>query len=229
MTFDSPWALSLGLLPLIWAAAEWRRSERRRWLLWESGGVRTGRLGHGPSHEWRFLGQESPSRCWLIPRRAYTRSRRPGGGQRLAAWRQLEAEILCVLLLSIARPVPAGLCRKLSWSEVPGTNLEAAVRNGLTLFPPEHVARMVLISDGKENLGAVERALYQARRRGIPIDTVGLEGRRETALRVTSLAAPTRAYAGEWFTMEASVNSPRSGEALVELMVEGKSISRWDR
>ena len=113
-----------------------------------------------------------------------------------------------------------------SWSEVRGTNLEAAVRNGLTVFPPEHVARMVLISDGNENLGAVERALYQARRRGIPIDTVALEGRREAALRVTSFAAPTRAFAGERFTMEVSVNSPRTGKGLVELTAEGKSVGR---
>ena len=55
---------------------------------------------------------------------------------------------------------------------------------------------------------------------------MALEGRRDAALRVTSLAAPTRAFAGEWFTMEASVSSPRSGEALVELTAEGRSIGR---
>ena len=225
MTFDAPWALSLGLLLLIWAAAEWRRSERRRWLLWKTAAFALAVLAMAQPRmavsrarvavavladsSASIHAEQAAQRRATISRMAAARGRNP---------------LRVVAFDSSTRPDRP--LSETSWSEVPGTNLEAVVRNGLTLFPPEYVARMVLISDGKENLGAVERALYQARRRGIPIDTVGLEGRRETALRVTSLAAPTRAFAGEWFTMEASVNSLRSGEALVELTVEGKSIGR---
>ena len=225
MTFDSPWALSLGLLPLIWAAAEWRRSERRRWLLWKAAAFALAVLAMAQPRmavsrarvavavladsSASIHAEQAARRRATISRMAAARGRNPLRVVAFDSWTRPD------------RP-----SSETSWSEVPGTNLEAAVRNGLTLFPPEYVARMVLISDGKENLGAVERALYQARRRGIPIDTVGLEGRRETALRVTSLAAPTRAFAGESFTIEASVNSLRSGEALVELTVEGKSIGR---
>ena len=226
MTFDSPWALSLGLLPLIWAAAEWRRSERRRWLLWKAAAFALAVLAMAQprmavSRARVAVAVLADSSASIHAEQA---ARRRATISRMAAARGRNP-LRVVAFDSSTRPGRPS--SETSWSEAPGTNIEAAVRNGLTLFPPEHVARMVLISDGKENLGAVERALYQARRRGIPIDTVGLEGRRETALRVTSLAAPTRAYAGEWFTMEASVNSPRSGEALVELMVEGKSIGRW--
>ena len=225
MTFDAPWALSLGLPLLIWAVAEWRRSERRRWLLWKAAAFALAVLAMAQPRmavsrarvavavladsSASIHAEQAAQRRATISRMAAARGRNP---------------LRVVAFDSSTRPDRPS--SETSWSEVPGTNLEAAVRNGLTLFPPEYVARMVLISDGKENLGAVERALYQARRRGIPIDTVGLEGRRETALRVTSLAAPTRAFAGEWFTMEASVDSPRSGEALVELTVEGKSIGR---
>ena len=225
MTFDSPWALSLGLLPLIWAAAEWRRSERRRWLLWKAAAFALAVLAMAQprmavSRARVAVAVLADSSASIHAEQA---ARRRATISRMAAARGRNP-LRVVAFDSSTRPDRPS--SETSWSEVPGTNLEAAVRNGLTLFPPEYVARMVLISDGKENLGAVERALYQARRRGIPIDTVGLEGRRETALRVTSLAAPTRAFAGESFTIEASVNSLRSGEVLVELTVEGKSIGR---
>ena len=225
MTFDSSWALSLVLLPLIWAATEWRRSDRRRWLLWKAAAFA---LAVFAMAEPRMVVSRTRVAVAVLADSSASVHAQQAAQQRATISRMAAARgrnsLRVVAFDSSTRP--GWPSSETSWSEVRGTNLEAAVRNGLTLFPPEHVARMVLISDGKENLGAVERALYQARRRGVPVDTMGLEGRREAALRVTSLAAPTRAFAGEWFTMEAFVSSPRSGEALVELTVEGKSIGR---
>ena len=225
MTFDSPWALSLVLLPLIWAATEWRRSERRRWLLSKAAAFA---LAVFAMAEPRMVVSRTRVAVLVLADSSASVHAEQAAQKRATISRMAAARgrnsLRVVAFDSSTRPGRPS--SETSWSEVRGTNLEAAVRNGLTLFPPEHVARMVLISDGKENLGAVERALYQARRRGVPVDTMALEGRRDAALRVTSLAAPTRAFAGEWFTMEASVNSPRSGEALVELTAEGRSIGR---
>ena len=39
MTFDHPWALLLALLPVGWAAWEWRLSARRTGLLLKAGDV----------------------------------------------------------------------------------------------------------------------------------------------------------------------------------------------
>ena len=38
------------------------------------------------------------------------------------------------------------------------------------------VPRLLLVSDGKENLGSAARAIWQARQLGIPVDTVALAG-----------------------------------------------------
>ena len=225
MNLSQPWVLWLLAMPLIWAVAAWRRSDRRVWLLWKAAAFA---LAVFAMAEPRIVATRTRVAVAVLADASASIHAEQEAKQRAAISRMAEARgrnpLRVVSFDSSTRADrPAS---ETSWSEVRGTNLEAAVRNGLTVFPPEHVARMVLISDGKENLGAVERALYQARRRGIPIDTVGLEGRREAALRVTAFAAPTRAFAGERFTMEVSVNSPRTGKGLVELTVEGKSVGR---
>jgi Mg-chelatase subunit ChlD len=107
-----------------------------------------------------------------------------------------------------------------------GTNLEAALRNAMAALPEERVPRLVLISDGRENAGSVERAIYQARLRGVPIDTIPLEGRRRPELALMSLAVPAHAFSGERFPIEALVESPRTAAADVLLTAEGKTIGR---
>ncbi len=109
---------------------------------------------------------------------------------------------------------------------VHGTNLEAALRNAMAALPAERVPRLVLISDGRENEGSVERAIYQARQRGIPIDTIPLEGRQRPELALLSLAVPAQAFSGERFPIEALVDSPRAAPADVVLTAEGKTIGR---
>jgi Mg-chelatase subunit ChlD len=107
-----------------------------------------------------------------------------------------------------------------------GTNIEAALRNAMAALPEERVPRLVLISDGRENIGSVERAIYQARLRGVPIDTIPLEGRTAPRLALLSLAVPAQAFSGERFPIEALVDSPSASAADVVLTAEGKSIGR---
>ena len=107
-----------------------------------------------------------------------------------------------------------------------GTNLETALRNAMAALPEERVPRLVLISDGRENAGSVERAIYQARQSGVPIDTIALEGRRRPELALVSLAVPAHSFSGERFPIEALVESPRAAPADVVLTAEGKTIGR---
>ena len=64
-----------------------------------------------------------------------------------------------------------------------GTNLEAAIRDGAASLPGGMVPRLVLISDGMENSGSAARAIWQAQQLGIPIDTVALPGAPSPASR----------------------------------------------
>ena len=104
------------------------------------------------------------------------------------------------------------------------TNLEAAIREGAATLPSGLVPRLVLISDGRETLGSVARAAYQARQLGIPVDTYVLNGRPEPRLRLRSLRLPPVAFTGERFPIELTVESPESAEAQVEISAEGRML-----
>ncbi len=105
-----------------------------------------------------------------------------------------------------------------------GTDLEAALREAIAAVPEGLVPRVLLISDGQENKGSVTRALYQARQMNIPVDVIPLAGRPKPDLRLESVSIPARAFTGDRFPIDITVEAPRRAEAQVVLTAEGKSI-----
>ncbi len=105
-----------------------------------------------------------------------------------------------------------------------GTDLENAIRDGAASLPAGMVPRLLLVSDGNENLGSVARAIWQAQTLGVPIDTVALAGRPKPGLRLESVTIPGQVFSGERFQIDVAVESPRSVSAKVELTAEGKAI-----
>src|ERR1019366_3254138 len=102
--------------------------------------------------------------------------------------------------------------------------LENAIRDGAAALPAGMVPRLLLISDGNENLGSVARAIWQARQLGLPIDTVALAGRPKPGLRLDSVTAPGQVFSGERFPIDVAVEAPGAAHARVELTAEGKTI-----
>jgi uncharacterized membrane protein len=86
------------------------------------------------------------------------------------------------------------------------------------------VPRLLLVSDGNENLGSAARAIWQAQQLGVPIDTVALAGRPKPGLRLESVAIPGQVFSGERFPVEVVLESPGTAEATVDLSAEGKPI-----
>ncbi len=111
-------------------------------------------------------------------------------------------------------------------SSAAGTNIEAALRAGLSALPADLVPKIVLISDGWENQGAVERVVDPVRRRGVSVSTIPLEGRRRPELRLKVLSAPTQAFRGERFSIDTVIESPAATAVEVSLKAEGKSIGQ---
>jgi uncharacterized protein YegL len=105
-----------------------------------------------------------------------------------------------------------------------GTNLEAAVREGLAALPAGLVPRVLLISDGNENLGSVTRAIWQAQQRGVPIDVIPLAGRPRPSLVLESVSMPAQVFSGERFPLDITLDSPRAAQATVEIAAEGKPL-----
>ncbi len=231
MTFQHPWVLIFVLAPVLWAAWEWRNSARRGGLALKalafvavilalsqprmtvfatkvavavladtSTSVSSDDLTRASGIATRI--ERSRGRNWtrVIPfskgaRRAVAEERRDG-------WK----------------------LRHTASEEGHGTNLEAAIREGIATLPAGMIPRVVLVSDGNENLGSATRAIWQAQQLGIPVDTVLLAGRPAPTLLVQSVSVPAEVFSGERFPVDVTLSSPRRASAQVEITAEGRSL-----
>ncbi len=104
------------------------------------------------------------------------------------------------------------------------TNIENAVREAVAGLPSGLVRRVVLMTDGNENLGTVTRATWQAQQLGIPIDTIPLAGHPKPHLNVESVSVPAQVFSGERFPVDIALSAPESAAATVEIYAEGKRL-----
>ncbi len=104
------------------------------------------------------------------------------------------------------------------------TDIETALNESVAAIPPGYIPRIVLLSDGNENLGSTARAIAQAERLHIPVDAIPMSGRSEESIELTSVAMPAEAYSGEQIPIDLSLSSPRAGAAAVEIFAEGKRL-----
>ncbi|MDP9364720.1 MAG: VWA domain-containing protein, partial [Chloroflexota bacterium] len=100
------------------------------------------------------------------------------------------------------------------------TDLESALALARSL-PMGGKRRLVLLSDGAENVGNALDQAAQAAADGTPIDVVPLDGVGERDLRVEGASAPSSAWLGEPVTVLASVSTGVGGPGRVELWVDG--------
>ncbi len=107
------------------------------------------------------------------------------------------------------------------------TNLEAALTSSMSAIPSGHIPRLVLISDGNENEGSTARALAELERLHVPVDTIPLRGRSQTALRLRSVSMPREAYAGEQIPIDMTIDSPRESPASIQLAGDGKELGTY--
>src|SRR5215218_93510 len=81
--------------------------------------------------------------------------------------------------------------------------------------------RIVLLSDGAENIGQAIDEAAQAALESVPVDVLVLPGVSDEDLRVEGISAPTSAWEGEPITVLAGVETGRDGPATVDLIVDG--------
>ena len=82
-----------------------------------------------------------------------------------------------------------------------GTDAAAAVRLASALFAPGDGRRIVLLSDGEENRGALLEAAAAATSAGIDLTLVPIPGQSQRDARVDALDAPAHAMPGEPFDL----------------------------
>jgi uncharacterized protein YegL len=232
MTFAHPWLIPLILAPLAWAAWEWRNSARRAALVLKAISLAAILLAFA---EPRLTFYESKvALAILVDTSASVTQQDLDSASTLATTVERGRGRNWTQVLPFARaprnPTPQERTPqlwKLAYSAgqiAHGTNLEAAVREGLATLPAGLVPRVLLVSDGNENLGSVTRALWQAQQRGVPIDVIPMIGQPRPSLVLESVSMPAQVFSGERFPVDITLRSPAAAQATVEMTAEGKQL-----
>ncbi len=104
------------------------------------------------------------------------------------------------------------------------TNIEAAIRRGLAMLPPDTASRVVLLSDGNQTSGNALDAARAARANGIPIDVVPMPYSHTREVLVESLRAPASGRQGQTIDVRASIRSMGPNEGTIELRENGEPV-----
>jgi uncharacterized membrane protein len=97
------------------------------------------------------------------------------------------------------------------------TNIESAIDTALQSFPPHHLKRLVLLTDGNENLGKMGTIVSRLKGEGVQVYTVPLRTRSEGDVWIESIMAPAEVTSDEQFALEVHVYSENDAAANVEL------------
>src|SRR5215203_1469895 len=108
------------------------------------------------------------------------------------------------------------------------TNLAGAIRLALAALPTDRLRKIVLLSDGNENLDSVADQGRIAASANVPISVVPLGARSSPELLVRSLETPSFIREGENFSASVSIESTVDGPARLHLISDGKLISTQD-
>lgn len=96
------------------------------------------------------------------------------------------------------------------------TNIAGALRLGLALLPPDTAARLVVLSDGNENVGSAAMEAESCAALGIPVDVVPLRYEHAAEMLVDQLIAPAWAKRDEVINLQLVVRSQVAARARVE-------------
>lgn len=88
-----------------------------------------------------------------------------------------------------------------------GTNIEGAIRLGMSLFPANAARRLVLLSDGRQTVGDAENAARLVQATNGRLDTVALPSVQGADAAIERVDAPQRASVGQVIPLQIVVRS----------------------
>jgi len=231
MNFVRLWVLLFALIPLGWVAYEWRRSTRRLAMCLKAGSLVL--VIFALSEPRLNYNDTKVAVAALVDTSASVSTQDLNGASELINKMEKKrgSNILQVIPFAKAtrNPTAQEIASGWKFSRTSGeggrgTNLELAVRDAIASLPSGMIHRVVLVSDGRENLGTVTRATWQAQQLGIPIDTVAMMGRPKPNLRMESVSFPSQVFSGERFPIDLTVISPKKTPVTIEITAEGKKL-----
>ena len=107
------------------------------------------------------------------------------------------------------------------------TDIYSALIKAAAMFPGDTSKRIILLTDGKENVGTYKEAASILLQRGIRLDAIVYEtGADDIELQVTDLSMPEVVYKGETYNITVTAESTYEGLATLTLYADGQAVSR---
>ena len=97
------------------------------------------------------------------------------------------------------------------------TDIEGALTQASRSFAPNHLKRLVLISDGNENAGAVKDSILRMNQENVEVFTRPIAARSGSEVWVEAVLAPATVTEEELFPLEVLIESQVAGLAEVEV------------
>jgi uncharacterized membrane protein len=107
-----------------------------------------------------------------------------------------------------------------------GTNIEGAIRLGLSLLPNDYAKRLVLLSDGKQTIGDADSAARLVRAVNARLDVVPLDVKYGPDAAIERIDAPQRASAGQVIPLQVVVNSNQAMRAQLTVYAGTELLSQ---
>lgn len=106
------------------------------------------------------------------------------------------------------------------------TDISQALQLAVASFPDNAQKRLVLVTDGNENIGSALAEARVARDNGVELYTVELGGRDEAEVVLASLEAPNQASLGETVNIRFMLDSNVATPAYVSLIRNGEFVDK---
>lgn len=104
------------------------------------------------------------------------------------------------------------------------TNIQEGLDRAIRSFAPHHLKRLVLLTDGNENTGAMSGVVTRLKQEGVHVYTVPMAARTNKDIWVEAIMAPAEITADELFPIEAHVYSQVDGIGEVEIRNGAKKL-----
>lgn len=105
------------------------------------------------------------------------------------------------------------------------TDIASALRLAMAMFPYDSAKRIVLLSDGNDNMGDVLSEAARAGADGIPIDIVPLWYRHRNEVFVERLIAPTYAEEGEMVPLRMVLSTDKPVAGTLSIFQNGQAVA----
>ena len=105
-----------------------------------------------------------------------------------------------------------------------GTNLEAALNRGMHSFAPNHLKRLVVLTDGNENAGQVKKTVLKMKQEGVQVFAVPIQSRATGDAWIETVMAPKRATRDELFPLEVHAYSQTRRPAMIQVRLGDKVL-----